>query len=193
MLLRNKRHFNASALVRQAASRSRRGPMSRRDFHLHRPCTCAVDFIRSNQAALTRSEELLAALLPGGVSNNPNQYFFPRRRRLLSIFTDSGKWLDFRAEAQGADLIGFVALRYAARCRGLIASVGPTTRRRRGEGRTLLCGTRSATPPHGDDRSGATISANARQRIREKAGADPAGRSCGRPNRISVQAEGRHQ
>ena len=83
--------------------------MSRREFHLHRPCTCAVDFPRINQEALTRGEELLAALLPGGVSSNPNQYVFPRRQRLLSIFCDSGKWLDLSAEPQGADLIGFVA------------------------------------------------------------------------------------
>jgi hypothetical protein len=119
------------------------------------------------------------------------------KRRLLWNFTDSGKWLDFRAKAQGADLIGFAAhaldssARDAARSRGLIASVRPGTRRRRGEGRTLFQGgARSAMRPDGDDRSGATISANARLQIREKAGAGAAGGSCGR---ISVQAEGRHQ
>ena len=173
--------------------------MSRQDFRLHCPCACAVDFTRINQAALTRSEELLAALLPGTVSSNPNQCFFPRRRRLLSIFTDGGKWLNFKAP-EGADLIGFVAhsldisARDAARSRGLIASVRPGTRRRRGEGRTRFHGgARSATWPDGDDRSGATISAKARLRIDEKAGTDAACGSCGRPIRISVQAEGRHQ
>jgi hypothetical protein len=155
--------------------------MPRREFRLHRPCTWAVDFTRINREALTRGPQLLAAL--------------PRRRRLLSIFPDNGKWLDFRAKAQGADLTGFVAhapnrsARYASRSRGLIASAGPATRRRRAEGQTLFqCEDRFATWPDGDDRSGAT---NARLRIHEKGGA--AGGSFGRPIRISVQAEGRHQ
>jgi hypothetical protein len=164
--------------------------MSRRDFRLHYPCACAVDFTRINQEALTRGPQLLVAL--------PRRWF-------LSIFTDSGEWLDFRAEAQGADLIGFVAhvlhisLRNAAQSLrplrdNVITSVRPGARRRRGDGRTLFHGgTRSAARPHGDDRSSATISANARPRIDEKAGTDAACGSCGRPNRISVQAEGRHQ
>ena len=162
--------------------------MPRREFRL--PCTCAVDFTRINREALTRGPQLLAAL--------------PRRRRLLSMFTDSGKWLDFRAEAQGVDLIGFVAraldssTRDAARSRGLIASVRAGARRRRGEGRTLFHGgTRSATRPDGDDRSGQNWpSAPPRgyaPQIHEKAGADAAEGSCGRPIRISVQSEGRHQ
>jgi hypothetical protein len=160
--------------------------MPRREFRLHRPCARAVDFTRINRKALTRPRN-------------------SRCRRLPSIFCDNGKWLNFKAEVEGADLIGLVAhainitQRDAARTRGLlsdnvIASVRPGTRRRRGEGRTLFHGgTRSATRPDGDDRSTATISPSARLQIHEKAGADPAGGSCGRPNRISVQAEGRHQ
>jgi hypothetical protein len=159
--------------------------MSRRDFHLHRLCTCAVDFTVVNQEVLTRGPELLAALLPGGVSSNPNQYFFPRRRRLLSIFTDSGKWLGFRAKAQGADLIGFV-VHTSPPATGGGAESGPTkrqrdrigpagTRRRRGEGRTLFLG--------------AAMSANARLRFHEER-TQPRARVV---VRISVQVEGRHQ
>jgi hypothetical protein len=104
-----------------------------------------------------------------------------------------------RSPSRRADLIGFVAQRDAARCRGLlkdnvIASVRPETRRRRGEGRTLFHGeARSATRLDGDDRSDATLSATARLRIHEKPGADAVGGWSGRPIRISVQAEGRHQ
>jgi hypothetical protein len=161
--------------------------MPRREFRLHRPCTCAVEFTRINREALTRGPQLLAAL--------------PRRQRLRSLFADRRMWLDFEAEAQGIDLIGFVAhalhisLPNPARSRGLIASVRPGTRRRCGEGRTLFHGeARAATRWDGDD-GAAQPSANARLRIDQKAGTDAACRSCGRPIRISVQAEaeGRHQ
>jgi hypothetical protein len=71
-----------------------------------RPCVCEVDFDRVNGAALTRSHELIPALLPGGVTSG-TQYVIPRQkdRRLLSIFLDSGKWSDFEVVAHGDDLV----------------------------------------------------------------------------------------
>jgi hypothetical protein len=125
--------------------------------------------------------------------------------QLVDELHENYPWADFGIVAHGDGLVGFVAhpvhisRRNAARGGGplrdnVIASVWLGARRRRGEGRTLFHGeSRSATGPDGDDRSAATISANTRLRIHEKAGTDVACGSCGRPIRISVQAEGRHQ
>jgi hypothetical protein len=75
-----------------------------------KPCVCKVDFDRINREALTRSRELIPALLPGGVSGG-RQYVIPRQkdRRLLSIFLDSGRWSDFAIVAHGDDLVSLVS------------------------------------------------------------------------------------
>jgi hypothetical protein len=44
-----------------------------------KPCVCEVDFDRVNRVALTRSHELIAALLPGGVTNG-TQFVIPRQK-----------------------------------------------------------------------------------------------------------------
>jgi hypothetical protein len=75
-----------------------------------KPCVCLVDLDRVNQAALSRSHELIPALLPRGVTSGA-QYVVPSRdeRRLISIFLDSGKWSDFDDVAHGDGVVGLVA------------------------------------------------------------------------------------
>jgi hypothetical protein len=75
-----------------------------------KPYVCPVDFDRVNRVVLTRSHELMHALLPGGVTNG-TQCFIPRRkdRRLISISVDSGRWSDFALVEQGDDIVDLVA------------------------------------------------------------------------------------
>jgi hypothetical protein len=75
-----------------------------------KPCVCPVDFDRVNRVGLARSHELIAELLPGGLTSGA-QYVVPSRdeRRLISIFVDSGKWSDFDVVAHGDGLVGLAA------------------------------------------------------------------------------------
>jgi hypothetical protein len=105
-----------------------------------KPCVCPVDFDRVNQVALTRSHELIRALLPGGVTS-VTQCFIPRRKdlRLISIFLDSGRWSDFALVAHGDDIVGLVAhvfdltrrgaiRRRRAQCRMAVAAISAEAR-----------------------------------------------------------------
>jgi hypothetical protein len=73
-------------------------------------CVCPVDLNHVNHAALSRSHELIPAILPRGMTCR-TQYVVPSRdkRRLVSIFLDSGKWGDFAILAHGDDLVGLIA------------------------------------------------------------------------------------
>jgi hypothetical protein len=63
-----------------------------------------------NQAALARSRELIATIMPSSVTHG-TQTVVPSRdgRRLTSIFPASGKWAVFDVVAHGDDLVGLVA------------------------------------------------------------------------------------
>ena len=67
-------------------------PRSRND---RKPCVCPVDFDRVNRVALTRSHELIAALLPGGVlpPRHPasRRFAHPRFRRLVILDAEEGE------------------------------------------------------------------------------------------------------
>jgi hypothetical protein len=73
-------------------------------------CVCPIDIDRVNHAALYRSNELIRALLPSGMTSG-TQYVAPTRdeRRLLSIFLDSGQRIDFADVAYGDGLVCLVA------------------------------------------------------------------------------------
>jgi hypothetical protein len=99
--------FISPSLFAQRAAPLNHGRPPTPKLQRRKRCVCSVDLDRVNQAALSRSHELISALLPLGGA----QYVVPRRddRRLISIFLDCGKWSDFDVVAHGDRLVGLAA------------------------------------------------------------------------------------
>lgn len=73
-------------------------------------CACPAVFDRVNQAALTRCRQIIAALLPNGETSGTQYVVVDQdERRIISVFFDTGKWIELDAVAHGDGLVGLIA------------------------------------------------------------------------------------